>query len=199
MDDLLLMANFPLATNSNSHGNYSSTETTDWAYQYSHQRHPQSPGYRIRNTQYNIPMSNYRFYYPLQVRYGDLDPQWHVNHAHTVTLIEQGRFAYLHAAGLFDGHTFSELGLIVADVHIAYLAPIAPNQPIRVGVRVSRIGNKSLIFENEIEDVTTGQTLIRAETVMVAFDYHTQTSMPVSQDWRQKIAAFEGWEQKDNQ
>jgi len=32
-------------------------------------------------------MAQFHFYLPLQVRYGDLDPQWHVNNAHTVTYI----------------------------------------------------------------------------------------------------------------
>ena len=28
---------------------------------------------------------------------------------------------------------------------------------------------------------------------MVAYDYQGHTSIPVPADWRQKIAAFEGW------
>jgi acyl-CoA thioester hydrolase len=125
------------------------------------------------------------------VRYGDLDPQWHVNNAHFITFIEQARFAYLLEVGLFDGVSFVDLGLIVADVHIAYLAPIVLGQNIRVGVRVARIGHKSLTFEYQIEDGATNQPLATAETVMVAYDYHTHTSQPVSDGWREKIEQYE--------
>jgi acyl-CoA thioester hydrolase len=137
-------------------------------------------------------MSEFHFYTPIQIRYGDLDPQWHLNNAHTVTLIEHARTDYLRKLELWDGKDFLNLGLIVADVHVSYLAPARLDQNVRVGVRVARIGNKSLTFEYVLEDQDTGQVLVRAETIMVAFDYHASQSIPVSQDWRQKIQTFEG-------
>lgn len=136
-------------------------------------------------------MENYRFVYPLQIRYADLDPQWHVNNARLVTFIEQARFAYLVETGLFDGKSFFELGLIVADLHVTYLAPIYLLQEIRVGVRTARIGNKSLTLEYLIEDAASGQALARAETVMVAYDYHALASQPVSVAWREKLTRYE--------
>jgi acyl-CoA thioester hydrolase len=137
-------------------------------------------------------MDDFKFYLPLQVRYGDLDPQGHVNNARTVTYIEQGRFAYLCQLGLWDGHSFLDLPMIVADVHVSYLAPIYFNQEIRVAVRVGRIGNKSVTFEYRIEDSQTGQVTTTAETVMVFYDYRANASRPVSAEWRTKISAFEG-------
>ncbi len=139
-----------------------------------------------------LTMSTYHFNYPLQIRYGDLDPQGHVNNAHTVTLIEAARSAYLVHLGLWDGQDFNNLGLIVADVHISYLAPIALQQKVQVAMRVARLGNKSLTFQYVVEDCDTGKPLATAETIMVAFDYHTHLSMPVPEDWRSKIKAFEG-------
>jgi acyl-CoA thioester hydrolase len=139
-------------------------------------------------------MNPFHFYLPLQIRYGDLDPQWHVNNAHTVMLVEQGRLAYLLKLGLFDGKDFFNLGLIVADVHISYLAPILLEQNVHIGVRVARLGNKSLTFEYLIEDRDTGQALAKAETVMVAYDYPSHQSKAVPADWRAKITAFEEME-----
>jgi acyl-CoA thioester hydrolase len=137
-------------------------------------------------------MTPFRFYLPLQIRYGDLDPQWHLNNAHTVTLIEQGRSAYLRKLDLWDGKDFLRLGLIVADVHVSYLAPVYFEQNVHIGVRVSRIGNKSMVFEYSLEDRDTGKVLVTGETIMVAYDYPTQKSIPVPADWREKINAFEG-------
>lgn len=138
-------------------------------------------------------MNDYKFFSPIQVRYGDLDPQWHVNNAHTVTFIETARFEYIQAVGLFDGQSFLDLSLIVADVHVVYLAPIKLGQKIRVGVRVAKIGTKSLTLEYQIEDEETGSVLTKAETVMVCFDYHKHASKPVPDEWREKIAVFESW------
>lgn len=137
-------------------------------------------------------METFPFYMPIQVRYGDLDAQWHVNNSKFLTYIEQSRFGYLLAAGLWNGKDFLEVGLIVADVHVAYTAPIELLQQVRVGVRVAHIGNKSLRFEYQVEDQTSGAVLARAETVMVSYDYHSKTSRPVPESWRSKIAAFQG-------
>jgi acyl-CoA thioester hydrolase len=139
-------------------------------------------------------MTVYYSYTPIQIRYGDLDPQWHVNNAHLVTFIEQARLEYLVNCGIFDGKSFFDLGWIVADVHVVYLAPIYLTQSIRIGTRVARIGNKSMTIEYQVEDEKTGQVCARAETVMVAYDYHAHTSIPVSQEWRAKINSFEHWE-----
>jgi acyl-CoA thioester hydrolase len=94
--------------------------------------------------------------------------------------------------GLFDGESFLDLKLIVADVHVTYLAPVNPKTKVRVGVRVVKLGNKSLTFEYELEDGETGQVLTRGETVMVAYDYHNLKSVPISAEWRQAISQFEG-------
>ncbi|WP_299027146.1 acyl-CoA thioesterase [uncultured Thermanaerothrix sp.] len=134
----------------------------------------------------------FRFYYPIQVRYGDLDPQWHVNNARFLTYLEQARLAYLIQLGLFDGHSFLDLGLIVADIHIAYRAPIALLEELRVGVKTVRLGQKSLKMVYVVENPSTGQVKAQAEVVMVAYDYHRRVSVPLDQRWRETIAAFEG-------
>jgi acyl-CoA thioester hydrolase len=141
---------------------------------------------------YNCPMSDFKFNRPIQIRYNDLDPQWHVNNARFVSYIEQARFAYILNLGLFDGKSFFDLDLIVADNHIAYLAPIAYDQQIQVGARVTRIGNKSLNFAFQIEDTQTGKVLCTSEMVMVGYDYHAKQSKPIPALWREKISQFEG-------
>jgi acyl-CoA thioester hydrolase len=137
-------------------------------------------------------METFRFYHPIQVRYGDLDPQWHVNNANFLSYLEQARFSYLVELGLFDGHSFFDVGLIVADIHIAYLLPIDMLQRLRVGTRVTRIGTKSITFESQIEEEGTGKVLAKSETVMVAFDYKKQVSKPVPIEWRAVISQYEG-------
>ncbi len=107
-------------------------------------------------------------------------------------MLEHARFSYLMELGLFDGKSFFDLGLIVADVHLSYLAPIELEQKIRVGVRVAKIGTKSMVFEYEVVEEDTGAVLVKSETVMVAYDYHTHQSIPVPANWRERIGAFEG-------
>ena len=137
-------------------------------------------------------MTNFHHYCPIQVRYGDLDPQGHVNNARFLTYTEQTRMSYLIELGLWDGVSFIDLGLIVADIHMSYLSPIHLGQAIQVGVCVTRIGNKSINFEFQLEDTESKKIIAKCETVMVTYDYHTESSIPVPQTWREKIKAFEG-------
>ncbi len=144
---------------------------------------------------YNALMADFHFKHPISVRYGDLDPQWHVNNAKFLVFIEQTRFAYLVSLGLFDGKHFFDLGLIVADIHVAYLKPIEPLDKVEVAARVAKIGNKSILFEARVQNPESGELYATSEIVMVAYDYHTKSTRPVPPEWREKIAAFEQWEQ----
>ncbi len=136
-------------------------------------------------------MSKFRFYYPVQVRYSDLDAQWHVNNARFLTLLEEARLHYLLDLGLWDGNSFLDLGVIVADIHITYIAPIKLDEEIKIGMRVARVGNKSITIENEILG-SLDDLKARAEVIWVTYDFKEQRSIPVPEKWRKAIQEYEG-------
>jgi len=138
-------------------------------------------------------VSDYPFYHPVEVRYGDLDPQGHVNNAKHLTYFEQARIAYKVELGLFTkDQSFMEIGVILADIHITYLEPIYFGQKIKVGVRTSKIGNKSMTWEQHIVDVDAGRELAKGEVVLVAYDYQVGKTVSIPQTWIEKINEFEG-------
>jgi acyl-CoA thioester hydrolase len=136
-------------------------------------------------------MQTFSFYIPLEIRYADLDPQGHVNNAHYLTYIEQGRIAYITHLGLWDGKTFSQVGIILANAQVTFLSPIYLGQPLQIGVRVSRLGSKSLDMEYVIEDSQTNQELAKAATVLVAYNYYTSQTISIPDSWRSRIMEFE--------
>jgi acyl-CoA thioester hydrolase len=142
--------------------------------------------------QYNEAMSDFRVYTPVQVRFCDIDSMRHVNNATYLSYLEMARLEYLVGLGIWDGKDYAALGLIVADIHIAYRAPIMLTDAVRVGIRTSHIGIKSLRFDYVIENPETGKVFATAESVLVAFDYTRQASIPVPAEWRAKISAFDG-------
>lgn len=135
--------------------------------------------------------SVFRFYHPTEVRYGDIDAQGHVNNARTFTFMEQARVKYLQHLGLWDGKDFRAIGIILAEAGCTYIAPILLEQRLRVGVRTTKIGNKSIEFAYTIEDEDTGQAMATGRSVQVAYDYKSGTSVPVPDHWRAVIHAFE--------
>jgi acyl-CoA thioester hydrolase len=138
-------------------------------------------------------MSQFRFYHPVEVRYGDLDPQGHVNNAKHLTYFEQARIAYLIELGLFSkDQSFMEIGVILADLHITYLEPVYFGQHIKVGVHVAKLGNKSMTWEQNIVDGVTDRQIAKGVIIMVTYDYGTGKTIPIPQEWREKIVEFEG-------
>jgi len=140
-------------------------------------------------------MSQFNFYRPVEVRYGDLDPQGHVNNAKHLTYFEQARIAYKIKLGLFTkDQSFMEIGVILADIHITYFEPIYYGQNIKVGVHTARLGNKSMTWEQNIVDADTGKELAKGEVILVTYDYQNEKTVPIPQEWREKINRFENSE-----
>jgi acyl-CoA thioester hydrolase len=138
-------------------------------------------------------MGQFNFYHPIEVRYGDLDPQGHVNNAKHLTYFEQARVAYMIELGLFTkDQSFMKIGVIVADVHLTYLEPIYFGQNIKVGVHTARLGNKSMTWEQNIVDADTGRELTKGEVIIVTYDYKDGKTISVPPEWRDTFIAFEG-------
>ncbi len=142
-------------------------------------------------------MNRFKFFHPIEVRYGDLDPQGHVNNAKHLTYFEQARIAYMIELGLFSkDQSFMEIGVILADVHITFLAPIYFGEHIKVGVHISKLGNKSMTWTQNIVDVKTDKELAKGEVVMVTYDYKNGITINIPHEWREKIKAFEDLQER---
>lgn len=136
-------------------------------------------------------MTTFRYTCTIPVRYSDIDAQGHVNNARYFTYMEEARIGYFVALGLWrEGHDFNTLGQIVAEATCTYKRPILLGQTVQVATRTARIGTKSLTLEYRLlvnnEEVATGRS------VQVAYDYATQTSIPILAEWRAAVAEFEG-------
>ena len=138
-------------------------------------------------------MPDYHFSYPIEVRYGDLDPQGHVNNAIFLTYFEQARINYLINLGLFNKiQSFLDVGFILADAQVTFLASVFFGMDVRVEVQVTRLGNKSLSMAYRMLNGDSGPELATAKTVLVTFDYHNNETIRIPELWREKISAFEG-------
>lgn len=135
--------------------------------------------------------TQFTFYHPIAVRYADLDTHRHVNNISILEYVETARTAYYQAAGIWDGVTVENMGMVVVSVKCDYLASIAFGQSVRVGLTLSVLGNKSLRFRFQVDDEQGRTPFARGEVVMVSYDHFEGHSRPISAEWRQKLAAFE--------
>lgn len=133
-------------------------------------------------------MEGYRYVVDIDVRYRDLDPVGHVNNAVYATYLEHTRTNY-YADVL--GLATEELSFVLAHVDIDYEISVEADDDVRVGIRVSRIGNKSMTTEFRVE--ASGETAATAESVQVVVDEEGKPR-PVPEEWRETILEYEGEE-----
>jgi acyl-CoA thioester hydrolase len=136
-------------------------------------------------------MHSYRFYHPIEIRYGDIDAQRHVNNARYFTFMEQARANYLMSLGLWSGEDFDTIGIIMAEQSCTYLSPIMLQQRVEVGVRAERMGTKSIELSYDLRDAESRLTLATGRSTLVAYDYQKAQSIVIPEAWREIIEGFE--------
>jgi len=137
-------------------------------------------------------MEQFHFYYPIEVRYGDLDPQGHVNNARYLTYFEQTRVHYLIHLGLFKkDQSFLDVGIILAEARVTFLMPVQFGIKAQVGARTTRLGNKSIEMTYSLQDMESNQEYASGSAVLVAYDYRDQKTVPIPDHWRNAITDFE--------
>ena len=124
-----------------------------------------------------------RHEHPVQLRWSDPDSLGHVNHARALGLIEDARLA------MNDGAVAGG-SIILARLEVDYLRQLY----YRVGERplvsswVTRIGTKSVTMRQELHQ--DGEVAIRADAVLVMFDFATDSSRPLTDEERAHWTRF---------
>ena len=116
----------------------------------------------------------------VQLRWSDPDMLGHVNHARALSLVEDARLAMGNEGG----------GLILARLEVDYLRQLYYRVGERLVVRsvVTRLGTKSFTVRQEL--VQDDHVTIRAEAVMVAFDFVADASRPLTEEERAHWSTF---------
>ena len=127
----------------------------------------------------------------IQVRFRDTDAFGHVNNAVFSSYVELARIRYLLEALRPEGG-FDRMPLILARAEIDFRSPIQFEEEVLVETRVDRIGRTSFAMSHRMHAGTAGRLVGEVATVLVAYDYAAARPMPVPEEWRTRLAAYEG-------
>jgi acyl-CoA thioester hydrolase len=128
----------------------------------------------------------------MEVRWADVDSRQHVNNARYFTYMEQARARYFERLGVWDGKDLEQWGSVVAETSCTFIKPIFYGQRIKVGVRTTRLGDKSMEMAYSLQDEATGGELARGISIQVSYDYGQGRAIRVPDNWREAVRAFEG-------
>jgi acyl-CoA thioester hydrolase len=126
----------------------------------------------------------------VEVRFRDLDAFGHVNNAVTTSYVEHGRISYFR--DVLEVDPVGVMPLILAMIQVDYERPIVFGGAVEIRSRMDSIGRTSLAMSHHLSDTGNGLTLARARSVLVAYDYTAEEPMPVPEDWRMTLTAYEG-------
>ncbi len=126
----------------------------------------------------------------IEVRFRDIDAFGHVNNAIFATYAEQARIRYL--TEVLEADPVGRMPLILGMLHIDFRSPIMLDDTIDVGSRVEWLGSTSIGMAHRLRSSGDGRELARVASVLVAYDYGAARPMPVPDDWRGRLAAYEG-------
>jgi acyl-CoA thioester hydrolase len=133
--------------------------------------------------------SEFTFWHPVHVRFRDIDVGGHAHHSLALVYFEEARAEFWkEVVGRWE---LDEIDFILAEVRARYHQRVLYPLRMKVGVRVSVLGNKH--FEMEYlalgED---GKELLSGETTMVMFDYEAGKSKRIPPEVRAALEAWEG-------
>ncbi|MDE6277964.1 MAG: acyl-CoA thioesterase [Muribaculaceae bacterium] len=143
---------------------------------------------------HTAPEVSYEFHHalPVQIRFNDIDVLGHLNNAIYLQFMDLGKANYFRQ--FMDGGRFNwdALGLVIANINIDFLAPTFIHEDLQVLTAVASIGCKSLVLDQRVVSITTGEVKASAKVTMVCYNTKTGATEVISDEWRHKISVYEG-------
>lgn len=133
--------------------------------------------------------SQFSLWYPVNVRFKDIDIGGHSHHSNALVYFEEARAAFW--AEVIGHRGLHEIDFILAEARVRYHARVLYPLRMKVGVRVQALGKKHFILEYLALD-DDGTQLLSGQTTMVMFDYEAGTSKRIPPDERAALEAVGG-------
>ncbi|MEO8032860.1 MAG: thioesterase family protein [Acidobacteriota bacterium] len=125
---------------------------------------------------------------PWDVTFRDLDSFGHVNNAVYFTYFELARTRLWFA--ITGGEEPSDVSFIVARGECDFRAQLGMER-IEISVRIGEMRSTSFDFHTEIRRSGDGVLAATGKVVVVFFDWKTNSKVPLSDELRQKVRAFQ--------
>ena len=133
---------------------------------------------------------SFNFSVPIQIRMSDLDPFNHVNNGVQCSYFDYGRSAYIEAV-LREKIDWLSIDLVLAHISLDFISPILYGDQIECACKVVHLGNKSFKMVQQLVEITTNTIKTRTNSVIVGLDREKLISIPIRQEYRDKLKAFE--------
>ncbi len=130
-----------------------------------------------------------KFEVKIQIRFKDIDAMGHVNNAVYFTYFEQGRLEFYMKNFGKDG--FQKYPFILARAEANFYKEIKLSErEVILRMWAGDFGNKSFKFFYELVSTDGTKKFADGVTVQVSYDYKTKKTVPVPEDFKEKIKRY---------
>lgn len=121
---------------------------------------------------------DYAVFYPITTRWMDNDIYGHVNNVTYYSYFDSAANRYLIEEGGLDIHTAEIVGVVV-ESKCQYHSSVAYPQALEAGLRVDRLGNRSVTYGIGIFAEGAEQAVANGHFVHVFVERATNTAVPI--------------------
>jgi acyl-CoA thioester hydrolase len=132
----------------------------------------------------------FKFSARTRVGFSDTDAQGVVYYGRYNPYFDLARVEYLRSLGLLHRDTGGDFVMRANEVE--YFAPARFDDELEIDARVARIGRTSVTFAFAAYKIPDGTLMVTANQTLVYVDVHERGAVPVPDDYRQRVLAFEG-------
>lgn len=123
---------------------------------------------------------------PIQKRFSDIDVFHHVNNVSQQMYFDVGKTDYYRQV-FSEDMLLGDQRVVTVSTSSNYISQIRFTDQVRVTTTCEKIGNKSLTLYQQL---LVGDRLCSdSRSVMVAFDFPNQQSIPIPEEWRRRLSA----------
>ncbi len=133
--------------------------------------------------------AEFRFWWPVTVRWGDMDAMGHVNNVIYFQYLESARIGYFQTLAGWTGRDEGggRQGPVVVSQTFNYRLQVYYPAELEVGVRCREIRNRSFVLEYGIFRKGTDELIGDGSSVAVWLDYDANKAMDIPPDLRQAL------------
>lgn len=124
---------------------------------------------------------------PIQIRFSDIDAFQHVNNVSQQMYFDIGKAQYYREILGGTDVLLGQLRMVAVSTASSYRGQIRMNDAVRVTTTCERIGTKSMTLFQQLK--VGDEVRSESRSVLVAFDFERQESVPVPDAWRERMLA----------
>lgn len=124
-------------------------------------------------------------YFPVEIRFADIDAFGHVNNATFLTLVEQARVRFYDS--MYKVEKPLDFPFVIVHAQIDYKKPLMLMDELEVGVSVGKVGKSSWDFHYELRNLKNQTVYAVAKTTQVYYSHETKSAARMPESFKQKL------------